>query len=148
MNNQKALQEKEKAITEFANIASTIINAIYELNRKDIYILEIKDKYAIIRREQPQIIIKIVGPYLWKYRENIKTGNLDILLKNDFNDEKIEAQELIHDSIDKINNIIESFKNSWLLFSPFERDIIKKKLQKLLAYYSGYLIACKNCIEK
>lgn len=143
----KKISEKERTATDFANVMTTIINAIYEINKKDNYILEVKDRYAIVRRENPFIIITIVGPYLWKYRENIKTGNLDVLLNNDFRDDVFEARGLIPDCFDKIEDIINSFKRSWILFNTNEKEILKKKLQKMLAYYSGYLSVCKNSLE-
>lgn len=145
-NKQQLLKDKEKYIVDFSNELLTLITAFWRINKKDPFILEIYERYGIIKRENPNLLIEIVGPYIWKYRETITLGNLDSLLNNTFNEEITEIIGMIPDTLDKIHDIIKSIKRTWTLFSYAEKEIIRKKSKTLLTIYSGYISICKLII--
>jgi len=146
---KQALNTKDISVTEFTKEMTFVVNSMHARNKKDEDITEIRDGYMIAKKENPECIIMQAGPYFWKYRETIKEGNANALLKNDFKDEITEVQGTLPDysGFDKVQPVMNKIKRTWNLLTPIEQDIMKKKFNKMVAHYATYVGACKHIRE-
>ena len=135
----------DKAISDFVNEMTFVVNAMFEKNKKDNDIIEIRDGYMVAKRENPDCILKLVGPYFWKYRADITSGKMNDLLKNDYKDDIMEAQGSLVDTsnFDKIQSIMSKIKRTWHLFTIHEQEILKGKFIKMVSIYATYVGGCK-----
>jgi hypothetical protein len=136
---------KEKSVVDFTSEMTFIVNAMFNKNKKDDDIIGIRDGYLIAKRENPECIIVQVGPYFWKYRDTISSGNLNPLLNSDFRDD-ISAQGYMPEvsSYDQIQAVMSKVKRTWHLFTPVEQETMKKKFKFMVSCYATYLGACKQ----
>jgi len=135
---KQMIQIKDRSILEFTLDMTFIVNIIYNKNKKDTDIEEIRDGYLLAKNENPECIIINAGPYLWKYREQVSLDNFNELLNNDF------STETSNSNSNKVQAILNKIKKTWHLFKPLEQDSIKKRLKTMLTYYATYLKSCKH----
>lgn len=151
MNRESLLATRDKAVSNFANNMSKIIQAVKEKQKQNIDIIKIQDMFSVARRETPEMIVQMAGPYIWKYREQISTGNVDFFLANNFEEDIIEAngkKEIAE--ISEFENtalLMQCAKRTWHMFIPAEKQNIIKLIKSLLQEYAKYISACKRLSE-
>lgn len=139
----------DKSVTDFTSEMTFIVNAMHNKNKQDDDLTEIRDGYMTARRENPDCIIIHVGPYFWKYRETINSGDLNPLLDSDFKDEREEIQGTLPENskFDKVSVIMGKIKRTWHLFTPLEQETLKKKFKLMVSHYATFVGACKKMKE-
>lgn len=144
-------QESTNAVKQFVSDMTFIIEAIYQKNKKDPQIIELKDNFCIIRREDPTAIIAKAGPYLWKYREQIKQQNIAFFLNNEFEADIATATTagkfLEATTFEDLPILLEKCKNTWHLFQTTEQEALIKKIRGLLRSYALYISVQKQIDE-
>lgn len=144
------LDQQEEVKKKFSDELGFMINCLWSRNKKDADILQIKDQYSVIRKENTTVIIEGAGPYIWKYREQISKSNVNFFLASDFKDElAVASASQIPEmtSFEDLPAILTKIKRTWHLFSPEEQEILKNKSKSLLSAYAGYISAGKE-LEK
>lgn len=127
-----------------------IVAAMFSKNKRDADIMKIKDGYAIIRNENPNLIVEKAGPYFWKYREQIKGRKESFFIGNDFKDELAEAREsgiAEMNEFDDFPAIIAKLKRTWHLLTAVEKETMWNKVASILSHYASYVAATKE-LEK
>jgi hypothetical protein len=140
-------ETRDEAIKGFINNLTYLVKAALTKNKDDEDLKRRADEFNIAKQEAPEGVLKISGPPIWDYRDDIKAGNVDRFLKSDFkedivkySDRTIPNEDLIED--DQI--LIEKVKRSWHLLTPQEQEMMKKKVQGMVGYYAQYL----SCVRK
>ncbi len=85
----------------------------------------------------PVTIIEIVGPYLWKYRKEICTGQAEFFMTNDYDTELQESEDA--EKADIAAYIIPKVKDAWRAAKQPERDAYTETVQDLLDSYMEYV---------
>ena|SRR5271170_5611732 len=142
---KQALKQKDDSIDGFISDITFVVNATHEKNRKDNDIISIRDGFLVARRENPEVVMLQIAPYLWKYRQDIINKNFNKLLNNDYEEEISEITGSLpeYSNFDKVTSIMQKIKRSWHLFSSAEQNIIQTKFIKLISHYATYIGACK-----
>lgn len=137
---------KEDCVKGFNDVMTFIINALHSVNKSDDDIITIRDSYLTAKTESPDCIILQAGPYVWKYREEISSENINSLLKNEYNNEITTVQQTLPDAskMDQIQILLAKVKRSWHLITPMEQTTLKKKFKDLLKQYATYSMVDKK----
>lgn len=141
---QNALGDYTSAFNE--NLTK-LINALLSKNRDNVDLLQMKDQLNVARKEMPRNIVELVGPHVWKYREQISNRDFNNLLNNVYENDVIEAagDEIVdNDKLAKASRIIQICKLTWHMFTAPEKEVIIKYITALLSGYAGYLSAIKH----
>lgn len=142
---------KQKDTTKFINNLDSIIKAIFEKNKSDPDMIELMDKFSVVRKEDPILIISRTGPYLWKYKEEINKQNVDFFLRNSFEEDIIQSQQKSQvaeiSELEDIPVLLNKAKITWQKFLEPEKQAIMKKIRGMLSNYSSYTSACKKLGE-
>jgi hypothetical protein len=145
-SNTKLIKEynaqKDKASKDFLTKMTFIVNAMYNKNKNDGHLIEVRDGYMTAKNENPDCIVMLAGPQFWTYRQTINSGILDSLLDSDFKDDiaKIEGAEKY---LEKIQIVMKKVKDTWLTFNADEQKVFKEKFKGMVGDYASYLKACK-----
>jgi hypothetical protein len=142
------LDMKDKAQTGFVMELNAIIDAVCQKNSKDIDIVGVRDKFNIIRRENPTMLLEMAGPHVWEYRVQIKDENIGFFLNNSFEKdiEKAQSQSAVAEITDfeDIPVIMNKIKSTWHRFMSAEQQIIIKRMKALIAHYATYVSATRE----
>jgi hypothetical protein len=142
---QELLNNKDKSMKSFLSDISFIIEAVYSKNKTDSDMLEIRDKFAVARRENPSGLVEIAGPYIWKYREQIKNEQVNFFLDRDFFEDIKEAKQTKGEEIVEMTEfedvpvIMDKVKKTWVMFQKPEQQTLIKKVQSMLQHYCRYI---------
>jgi len=141
----KLMDLKDQSVKKFNAELAFLVNILYNQNTKDADFCTIKDAFMVVKNETPELIVTTVGSYIWKYRVNIKAGQVKQLLDNDYSDE-IKEVSARPDSknVDEIKAILDKVKQYWSKFNQIEQDTIVKRIQSMLAHYASVLAAEKE----
>ena len=143
----KTLNElKDKSTKEFIADLTFLVTALHSKNTKDDDFIFIKDAYNVAKSENPDVVVMVSGPYIWKYREQIEKSDINFILNNDYTEEVEAAKTALveNQKYDQIKDILKKIKSTWSAFNPVEQSTIIKKIQKLVVSYAGYLGATKK----
>ena len=134
------------AVKNFCQDMTFIIDVVYGKNKKDNLLIDVRDKFVVIRKENPNGIVEVAGPYIWKYREQIKNKDANFFLHNTFENDIINSQGGVAEitPIDDITVILNKCKLTWHTFQKIEQDTIMKHVQNLLRSYATYVSATKE----
>lgn len=148
MNRDNLLEVRDKAVSNFVLNMSKIIQAVKEKQKQNFDIIKIQDLFSVARRETPEMIVQMAGPYIWKYREQISAGNANFFLDNNFEEDIMEAngkKEIAE--ISEFENtalLMQCAKRTWHMFIPAEKENIVKLTKSLLLEYIRYISARKQ----
>jgi hypothetical protein len=144
MKSQNLRKDIDVSTKQFINDMIFVVDAVYQKNRKDLKFGEFRDKFSIARRENPNGLLEIVGPYLWKYKDDIISQNVKAFLDNDFV-EDVESFRVSHpnENLDTVHVFLNQCKQSWGQFLPREQDVLFKKIRNMLSQYAKYASATK-----
>jgi hypothetical protein len=147
ISRKDVLNMKESKMASFISNLNSVVDAVYQKNKKDNDMQAIKDKFDVVRKENPIGLVEMAGPYIWKYREKIKNENTSFFLNNSFEEDIQKARE---DSqlaeiteYEDVPVLLNKIKRTWHSFMPAEQQILIKKIQALLADYVGYISSCR-----
>jgi hypothetical protein len=147
------VQKQEECVKEFNRTLSQISKAMYNKNKLDNDILEMKEHLDVALKEVPLDIFERVGEYVWKYREEIAVGKIDNFIKKDYKEEVIAEMKKGADynadesEIQRILTFITTVKRTWRFFNPNEQTDMTKKFQDLLRHYATHE-DCRRQIKK
>ena len=85
----------------------------------------------------PILILDMVGPYLYKFRDGIYAGDADFFIENDYDAELRESVDA--DKADITAYIIPKVKTAWGDSGPVDRAAYTETVQALLDAYIEYL---------
>lgn len=152
-NRKTLVQKQEECVKEFNRTLSQISKSMYNKNKLDNDILEMKEQLEVALKEVPLDIFERVGEYIWKYREDIAAGKADEFLKKDYKEEvMIEITKKSNENVDeteiqRILMFITTVKRTWRFFNAKEQDEIIAKFQDLLKHYATHE-DCRRRIKK
>lgn len=136
--------------TQFINSLTIIINACYFKNKGNETIIDIRNSYMAFKSVGEDIILKYVGVYIWKYKEDIKNTNEEFFLNNNFQDD-IDAH--YNNSKDskfskaEVNHIFSILKTMYPKLNDGEKKTIWTHVGNLLKCYAEYTL-CKQQLLK
>jgi len=122
----------EKQITEFNSSISWLINLVRKLHPKNADIDRAASRISIAKQTDPTILIKMVGPYLERYSDDIIEYDDQFVLTMDISK---QTNDVFVQTIFTL--LTESYKG----FKTKERDIVKDKINDMLNTYTEYRIA-------
>lgn len=136
---------KDRAITGFIADLGSILDAVFDKNKKDVDVIAIMDKFNVVRRENPSGLVEMAGPYVWKYKDQIRTENTSFFLNNNFEEDIEDAQSKAQvaeiTDFEDIPVLLNKAKRTWHCFQPTEQQIIIKKMQSIIKQYATCLSA-------
>ena len=139
--------DQGEARKNFINNLSKLFKFILSKNRQDSILLDIKDKFIIARKEDPDLVVQKAGEYLLKYGKQIQNKDVRFFLTGDFKEdiEKATEDEFMVDesSVEYIETIIQTARKTWRLFSNLEQETIMKLVQRLLSDAAKYTLATR-----
>lgn len=151
---RKALTVKqEECVKEFNRTLLQISKSMYNKNKLDGDIIEMKEQLEVALKEVPLDIFERAGEYIWRYREEIAAGKADEFLKKDYKEEVIAEVKKENDGnadeteIQRILAFITTVKRTWRFFNATEQSDIVKKFQELLKQYATHE-DCRRQIKK
>jgi len=134
-------ETRDKCIKEFINELTQLAGAAISKNKKDDDFRRRYDEYNIAKRDAPDEIVRLSGPPIWDYREDIMRGNIDKFLKADYREDIKKYADRIPD-VDYIEDermLIEKIKRTWHLFQPAEQEVMLRRVQNLVSLYAQYV---------
>jgi len=138
--NRHSMNQAQKS---FVSNSTSLVNIGAEKNKTDMQIQEMRELYRVIMASEPNLIITNVGPYMWKYREQIKKRDEAFFIDNEFSNELNEyySRESHTDQFDQndINVLMNSIKKSWSTFTNPEKIVVWKHVNTMLMTYAQYL---------
>lgn len=109
------------------------------LEKKNDYnpnIKELQNRVHLATTTDPFILIQEAGPYVFKYREQIRRNDVEYFMES-------KPEDLIDGNIPEeidANNVIELCKQNWSSLKDDEKKIIIQKVKELLTLYVRYLL--------
>lgn len=153
----------EDTINKFNNKVSLLLNKLHSKNKDDDNINTMLETYRIAKRAVPAEIIKMFGPYLWKYRakicgtDNDGVPDVKYFLNGKFDDDidtfKANKAMKAGKFVDKIPErsklsksyiIMDTIKATWFKFTEEEQKQIITYCIDLVSLYATYLSITKN----
>lgn len=150
MNRSQLIQDKSTTTAKFVNVMTAIINAVHGKSKRDNDFNTVRDGFMAVKNIDPECVIMVAGPYVWKYREFIMSGNLKPLLEKDFKSEIDDEQDGIKKSglsLDQIYILVEKIKKIWTDFTLAEQGVLKLKFQELVKQYATFVAICKKLTQ-
>jgi hypothetical protein len=133
---------KDKYVTEFVTTITYLVNSLFSTNRRDDDIIQMRDRYFLVKDENPELLLIQTGPYVWEFREKIMDDDIDFFLNNSFQ-KQIDSFKQDKEK-PMINTLIQKIKTAWKNFTPIEQNILRGKIKDLVKFYACYLSACKT----
>jgi len=129
MDNNYILSTFNDQFTEF-------IEDIHRVFPNNVHISTCKNALIAIRRANPKLIIKTVKPYLYTYKNEIESGNIDFFIDKDYKDDMYFRKEKKNDILDKIEQLREPVRN----MNNNDRLTVIEYLKNLLQLSEIYII--------
>ena len=117
--------------TDFNSKISWLINVVRKIYPSDETIDRAASRISLAKQTDPTILIKIVGPYLMKYRQNIIDYEDKFVLSMDISE---------HTNDEFVQTIFHKLTKAYTDFNTKERNAIKDKINEMLNVYMEYLI--------
>lgn len=136
---------KEECVRKYVEVLQGLILTIQEKGEKDRDIKEMADKFATFGREAPELIVDKTVPLVWKYREELNSGNVAFFLNRDYTDdirEMVGLQEM--ETYSFIPQLISKLKATYHKLDRINQEVIKNKMRMLVKLSAGYLKIIKH----
>lgn len=98
-----------------------------------------KERILLAIREDPRLIIEDVGPYLYRFREKIYSGDDEFFITNDYGSELKECTNM--ERRDITAHIIPKAKDTYLSLTDEEKKHYQELVVGMLDEYVEYLAA-------
>lgn len=132
------LREKKKCETNFCAKITKLIGIGHQMRPNDGHLLEVKDKFGIIKRHSPDKVIKIVGSIIWQEKERIKNRDVSYFdnehFINNIVDEHMSGEK--NDVFEYITSVI---RDSFYEMSEQEQRIVWNNITSMLKLYAIYI---------
>lgn len=145
--NRKELKDTmETNAVQFCANLRFLMNNLCSKNPKDDDLIDLKRRLNLATTSNPRTIIEIAGPYFFKYRKSIASGNMDKFVDGDYMDDVREAAQKndIKGDVESVSDIIVKIKSTWKLFKPAEKQVTTTKIVEMLSFYAQYLMSQKK----
>jgi hypothetical protein len=145
-NKRELMDILGKSSQDFCGHLKFLINTLWLKNQRDDDIIDLKRRVGIATSTNPMMIIKMAGPYFFKYRVSLSKRQADFFLDKDFKDDVREvAVELeMTDEINTAHEVIKKVKKTWTSFNDPEKNILLTKAIEMLGFYAKFLMATKQ----
>ena len=144
IGSRKGLEKtRDDAIKNFCSSLRKLTVNLYNKNKKDNDIHELKEKVKIATKDAPITVIQNAGAHIWGYRDIIRKGDLDQII-TDNHDKTVKGEVSDEEELQKVNLLITKIKRTWRFFNESEKNEIKKLAKKLVESYASYLGVCKQ----
>jgi hypothetical protein len=132
---------KDKCTRDFINELSQLAGAAISKNKNDADFRKRFDEFNLAKQEAPDEVLKIAGPPIWDYREDIAKGNVNKFLKADYYEDIKRYADKVPDAdyIEDERVLIEKVKRTWHLFTKPEQEVMTKRVQSLISLYAQYI---------
>lgn len=137
---QKNMNEARRTFN--SNLLKTLKISISK-SPNDKYLQEVETVVKAINTMEPDLIIRKAGPYLFKYKEKLASKDESFFLQNSFNDDLHEYYANGKDEHDfdqeDVVYIMQSFKDTWISLTPYEKETIWSIVSELFRSYARYI---------
>jgi hypothetical protein len=134
------MNKGDEYVSGFNKAIMEIINNLCKKFPNDIDLSISKNRLSIVRREQPDFLITMCGPYLIKYKDSFDENDINNFLTNKI---KKEDKEAINQSND-VNGIFNKIRTLLPAINVDEKSFILGKIKEMLKIYLEYLLFLKN----
>ena len=133
---------------QFIDSLTILINACYFKNKNNEIMLDLKESFMAFKKIAEDIIIKNVGAYMWKYREQIKKIDDSFFIGNVFDNDITEYYKKNPDETrfteNDVAEIFSILRKTYPNLNDGEKKMIWVHSGNLLKYYAEY----KLCQQK
>jgi hypothetical protein len=130
--------EKGEAILGFNKNTMKLINILISINKTNIIIDQLKRQVSMGISANPLMLIEMIGPYFFEYKEKIIENVVQFLEYEDFSEHYGKSGDRR-----SIEAVMSTIRASWDTRSEIEKKIISEIIKDLVKTYLSYLIACK-----
>jgi hypothetical protein len=137
MNNAKT-----NHIIAYCRELLTLVNKLIQLDPNDLELDRIHNKIVIAKNAAPSAILELTGPYLLKYKNEIKDTKIEFFMTEDLLDEEYENRQ----NYETVSYMIQKIRN-WNMsdsISDDQRNIFITSVKKMLVLYCKYVIELKK----
>jgi hypothetical protein len=146
-NHRKSM---ERGMVGFVRDLNKIVVDVCRKNDRDRDLRELRDKFFVVRKENPNGLVEIAGPYIWKYRKQIESRDASFFLTNSFEDDIIGSSPNGVAEVSEFSDVpvlLQKIKKTWHQFDEDEKSVVMKTVANLLKNYSLYSFSCKKLKE-
>ena len=119
--------DRSQILTAFNDHFMEFVNDIHSVVPENTDILAAKNSFALIRKANPKMIIKIWQSYVVnKYNDKIEAGDISFFVNKDYGDDLTNA-----DNSDKIVEAIDRLRSPIKLMSTADQTKTMKYIQNL-----------------
>lgn len=149
LDKKQATDMYNTACQDFCSHLRYLVNTLWLKNQRDDDICDLKRRVGIATNSNPVTIIKLAGPYFFKYRESLSNRKVDFFLNKDYKEEveELATQQNISVELKSAGEVIAKIKDTWKSFNEQEKHIILTKSVEMLSQYARFLTASKRLIE-
>jgi hypothetical protein len=142
-------REKDAIIREYLSALNYVVEVGRQKISNDPEFDRVREEFMVARRNNPDDLVRLSGPLLWEYREQIKTGEIEFFVNKDFTSDVEKfgdkaGKKITQSEMDRSVVLISNIKKSWNGCSPAEQKSLVSKTQSLLTSYVKYLKTCKE----
>jgi hypothetical protein len=135
------LKTLNSSINKFNENLCNLLDCIKIKSGESSEIVNLCEKFQSLKSISAEQIPQTAGPYLWKYRAEIKAKNQDFFLKNSYT-EDIKNKDTLGSS--DMNKLINMCKNLWQSMKLEEKNVCWTYIQTCLSNYAVYVVCCKK----
>ncbi len=123
-----------------------LLNCVKIKSKNDDEMVALCEKFAVVKSVDGDIITQASGPYIWKYRKEIRDKDEQFFIKNNFTAEVEQVKTQKKDDIGgmDIYKIIKMCKQLWASMSVYEKEICWNHLQGCVRNYASYIGCSKQ----
>jgi len=116
-----------------------IVKAIENKNKNDVHIMELSNQIKVGSDIDHTILIKKVGPYLLKYKDQIQKADIEFFM----NTSAFLPEEAKHTKVDTYH-VVQLIQDNWKSFKDTEKKVLISIIQDMYNLYIKYLIFLKS----
>ena len=149
LDKKQATELYNTSCQDFCSHLRFMVNTLWLKNQRDDDISDLKRRVGIATTSNPVTIIKLAGPYFFKYRESLSQRKVDFFLGKDYKEEveELATQQNISVELKSAGEVINKIKDTWKTFNEQEKHIILTKSVEMLSQYARFLTASKRLTE-
>lgn len=143
--------QKSAIIKKFMNDLNYIFEAGKNKLKNDVEFEKVRNQFLVARRNNPEDLVKLSGPPMWEYREQISKGEVGFFLEHDFSEDvqkfgSTETESISKEDFDQTVELISSIRKAWIICTEGEKKLLTQKVQNMLKSYAEYLMTDKKLI--
>lgn len=127
------------SVSSFNRGIKALTVSLYNLAKTDATIWRAKERVVTAVSVEPLLVINLVGPYLYKYKDQIYSGDDQFFVENDYGQELRDATSSERKEV--VMAIIPKMKAVWQALDPDTKLAFQEGVVGLLDDYIEYLAA-------